>query len=144
MKYAIFAIATLLSFTVNASGYQSEIDEFFSLYKQGQINQAVDSIYKTNPYITSIPDQVKNVKTQLGAVEGLVGAMHAIELIDAYEVGENLVHVTYMGIYERQPIRFEFQFFKLKEGWRIFSFSFDAEVFDKIEQLAKERAFQAK
>ncbi|MCE2030189.1 hypothetical protein [Sessilibacter corallicola] len=144
MKYMVFAIMLVLSITANADSYESEIDLFFNLYKKGDINAAVDSIYRTNPYINSIPDQVKNVKTQLGAVEGLVGKMHSLERVDTYSVGKSLVHITYMGIYDRQPIRFEFQFFKTNDGWRVFSFSFDAEVFDKIELLASERAFKSK
>lgn len=143
MKYLSLVILFFVSISTHASEYTKEIDDFFDLYKKGKIDKAVDSIYKTNSYVASIPDQIKNVKTQMGAIEGLVGNLHALELVDTYEVGTSLVHVTYLGIYDRQPVKFEFQFFKLKDGWRIFAFSFDADVFDKIEVLAQKRAFEA-
>lgn len=143
MKHLSLVIMFLLSISAHASDYKKDIDEFFDLYKKGEIDKAVDAIYETNPYVASIPDQIKNVKTQLGAVEGLVGKLHTLELVDTYEVGKSLVHVTYMGIYDRQPVKFEFQFFKLKDGWRIYAFSFDADVFDKIEVSAQKRAFEA-
>ena len=143
MKHLSLALMLILSVAAQASDYKQEIDNFFNLYKQGEIDKAVEAIYQTNPYVASIPDQIKAVKTQLGAVEGLVGKLHSLELVDTYEVGKSLVHVTYMGIYDRQPVRFEFQFFKLKDGWRIYAFSFDADVFEKIEESARNRAFGA-
>jgi hypothetical protein len=143
MKYLSLLIFLLVSISATASDYTKEINEFFDLYKKGKIDKAVDTIYQSNPYVSSIPDQIKKVKTQLGAVEGLVGKLHTLELVDTYEVGTSLVHVTYMGIYDRQPVKFEFQFFKLNDGWRIYSFSFDAEVFDKIEVMAQKRAFES-
>lgn len=143
MKYLSIAVMFFMSISAQAADYQTEITNFFDLYKQGQTDKAVDAIYATNPYVSSIPDQIKKVKTQLAAVEGLVGKLHTLELVDTYTVGKALVHVTYMGIYDRQPVKFEFQFFKLKDGWRIYAFSFDAKVFEKIEQSAQERAFAA-
>lgn len=143
MKYLSLVILLFVSVSAHASEYTKEIDDFFDLYRKGEIDKAVDSIYRTNPYVASIPDQIKGVKTQMGAIEGLVGHLHALELVDTYEVGKSLVHVTYMGIYDRQPLKFEFQFFKLKDGWRIYAFSFDADVFDNIEILAQDRAFES-
>lgn len=143
MKYLSIAVMFFMSLFAQAADFQTEITQFFNLYKQGQIDKAVDAIYSTNPYVSSIPDQIKKVKTQLSAIEGLVGQLHSLELVDTYTVGKSLVHVTYMGIYDRQPVKFEFQFFKLKDGWRIYAFSFDAQVFEAIEEAAKERAFAA-
>jgi len=144
MKLSIFLIATLLSLNTFASDYQSEIDEFFKLYKNGKVNEAVDSIYKSNKYVSSIPDQIINVKNQLSSLKGLVGEINNIGKIDTYAVGDDFVHVTYLVTYDRQPIRYEFQFFKVKEGWRVYSFSFDDELTGEIKALARESALSAK
>jgi hypothetical protein len=144
MKLSVFLIATLLSFNSLASDYQSEIDDFFKLYQSGKVNEAVDSIYKTNKYVSSIPDQVKNVKTQLNALEGLVGEINNVGKIDTYFVGDNFVHVTYLVTYDRQPLRYEFQFFKVKQGWRVYSFSFDDALTNEITSLAREAALSSK
>lgn len=147
MKLSILFITCLLSlnsFAVNTVDYQSEIDGFFALYKAGKSNEAVDFIYKSNKYVSSIPDQVKNVKTQLAALQGLVGDIHNIGKIDTYTVGDNFVHVTYLVTYDRQPIRYEFQFFKVKQGWRVYSFSFDDDLTGEVSALARKSALSNK
>ncbi len=144
MKLSILLITAFLSLNTFASDYQSEIDEFFELYKSGKINEAVDSIYKSNKYVSSIPDQIINVKNQLSSLKGLVGEINNIGKIDTYAVGDDFVHITYLVTYDRQPIRYEFQFFKVKEGWRVYSFSFDDELTGEIKALARKSALSAK
>lgn len=144
MKLSILLIAILFSVSSLAADYQSEIDEFFKLYQSGKVDEAVDSIYRTNKYVSSIPDQIQRVKTQLNALGGLVGDINHIGKIDTYTVGDNLVHVTYLATYDRQPVRYEFQFFKVKSGWRIYSFSFDDELTKEITTLARKAALSSK
>lgn len=143
MKFSIFLITLLVTFNASASNYQTEIDEFFELYQAGKISDAVDSIYDTNKYVSSIPDQILNIKNQLTSLKGLVGEINNIGKIDTYNVGENFVHVTYLVTYDRQPIRYEFQFFKVKSGWRIYSFSFDDDLTNEISELARKAALSA-
>jgi hypothetical protein len=124
----------------NAVGYESEIDQFFKYLKKGDVENAVTSIYKTNKYVSSIPDQVIAVKNQLNALPGLVGELNLLKKLDTYNVNDQFVHVTYLATYDRQPVRFEFQFFKVNSGWRIYSFSFDDNIDDDIEAIARKRA----
>ena len=131
----IFAALLLLSSGVSANNYQEEVDKFFELY-------AVDSIYASNKYVSSIPDQVKQIKTQLSSLDDLVGEINFINKVSDYKVGELFVHVTYLVTYDRQPIRFEFQFFKVKEGWRIYSMSFDDNIDEDIKELARKAALK--
>ena len=140
MKFTILIALFTLSAALQAQEFEADIGVFFDLYKKGEIEQAVDTLYKSNPYVSSVSDQIKNVKTQLGSLTGLMGELHSIEKIDTFMVGKSMVHITYIGIYDRQPVRFEFQFFKLESDWRIFSFAFDADVFDDIETLAQPQA----
>ena len=136
----MFIFFLCFSGSLYAADYQSEIDKFFNLYKTGNIEKAVASIYGTNPYISAVPDQVANVKTQLGSVKGLVGDIVEIHHIDTYKVANAFVHVTYIVTYDRQPIRFEFQYFKAKDGWRIYAFSFDQELDSDVQSLARKAA----
>lgn len=148
MKY--FGLILALAFSSityssmsHASEYQDDIDNFFDLFQQGKVEEAVSSIYKSNPYVSSIPDQIINVKNQLSSLSGLVGKLSTINKIDTYKVGNSIVHVTYIATYERQPVRFEFQFFRVKEGWRIYSLSFDDSIDNEIKMLARKRALQS-
>lgn len=143
MKYFFVVFFSILPITVSANEYQPEIDNFFKLLKKGQIEQSVKSIYKTNPYFSLVPDKVIKVKNQLNALPGLVGELNLLKKVDTYNVNDLFVHVTYIATYDRQPIRFEFQFFKVTEGWRIISFSFDDKVDDDIEGLARKQALKS-
>tara|TARA_B100002003_G_C13734812_1_gene366871 strand:- start:86 stop:523 length:438 start_codon:yes stop_codon:yes gene_type:complete len=143
MKYVFILCISFFSGNLLANEYKTEINEFFTLYKEGQIDEAVDSIYKTNSYVSSIPDQIKGVKNQLSALTGLVGELHHISHVHTYDVGGTFVHVTYLLTYDRQPIRFEFQFFKVKSGWRVYAFSFDDNMDDEIEALARKAAIES-
>lgn len=143
MKILMILLSLTFSFNVFAVDYQQEIDKFFELYKADKVDEAVDSIYSTNEYVSAIPDQIKNVKTKLSALNGLVGKVHHIGLLDTFLVGDSFVYVTYLVTYDRQPIRYEFQFFKVNDGWRVFSFSFDDDL-SGIQAQARKAAFSAK
>lgn len=141
MKLKIITLLSLLlSFSAFSNEYQEEIDKFFNLYKTEKISQAVDSIYSTNKYVSSIPDQVQNVKNQLTAAKGMLGEINFINKISDYKVGDLMVQVTYIVTYDRQPLRFEFQFFKVNDGWRVYSFSFDDDLDDELKVLARKSA----
>lgn len=142
MNKLILFILFTTSFNLFAADYQQEIDKFFKLYQAGKITEAIDSVYSTNEYVSAIPDQIKNVKTQLSALEGLVGQVHHISKLDTFLVGDAFVYVTYLATYDRQPVRYEFQFFKVKEGWRIYSFSFDDDL-SEIQSQARKAAWSA-
>ena len=44
---------------------------------------------------------------------------------------------SYLVKYDRQPIRFTFQFYKPNKEWRIHSFKYDGNIDDEIEEAAK-------
>ncbi|MBB85785.1 MAG: hypothetical protein CMP06_00560 [Xanthomonadales bacterium] len=143
MKRTVPALLLCLTtFAASASGYQDEIDKFFGLYEEGRIEESVDQLYSSNPYVSAVPDQVKQVKSQLRSLEGLVGGLDLKTKLSEYSVGDVFVHVTYLLNYDRQAVRFEFQFFKIKSGWRIDSFSFDTDFDDEVEALARREALQ--
>lgn len=141
-KLLIAALLTLLSGAAQA-GYQDEIDAFFALFAQDKMDEAVDRIYLTNEYVSAIPDQVQKIKDQLGSLKELMGRYYNAAKIDEYMVEGSFVQVTYMVIYERQPLRFEFQFFKAGDDWKIYSFSFDDDIDEEIEAAARKRAITA-
>ena len=144
MKSILLSLMMLFTLPVTASDYQQQIDTFFKNLKEGNINAAVSELYSSNAYVSAIPDQIQQVKNQLSALDGLVGKMLNLEKLDTYQVGNSMVHVTYVAVYDRQPIRFEFQFFKAADEWRVYSMSFDDDLDDEIKVLARRRALNGK
>ncbi len=82
---------------------------------------------------------MQNVKNQLVGIEQLVGAYNGFERIGEYEVTNRFAHVTYMALYDRQPVRFEFQFYRPREDWMTYSFAFDVGLDDEIEAAQRSR-----
>lgn len=143
MKNILAALLLVFVSSAAFAGYQEEIDRFFTLFEQGKMEQAVDGIYATNSYVSAIPDQVKSIKKQLSSLGAVMGQYHKSVKIDEYMVEDSFVQVTYMVIYERQPLRFEFQFFKAGDNWKIYSFSFDDDIDEEIEAAARKRAISS-
>ncbi|MFY0601404.1 MAG: hypothetical protein JXR03_17145 [Cyclobacteriaceae bacterium] len=117
---------------------QSLIDDFFSDYENKGVEVAVDKLYKTNPWTTRIQDAINNVKTQLSRYnEELVGKYYGHEPIVTKQLGNSYVLHSYLVRFDRQPMRFTFQFYKPDDEWRLYSFAFDDNFDDEIEEAAK-------
>ena len=96
-------------------------DKFFNLYEAGKIIEAVDSIYSSNRWIDRKSDDIEKLKAQFVGVSSLVGEYHGKTLLGKKDINERLISVTYMALYERQPVRLEFVFYRPKDKWVIYS-----------------------
>lgn len=136
-KRLILSLSLLLLPLAASANYQSEIDRFFELFEKGMKVEAVDSIYSTNPWMNSAADAIQNIKSQFGDIEKLVGSYNGKEKIGELNIKDRFIHVTYLALYDRQPVRMEFQFYRPQEEWVIYSFSFDISIDDEIEASAR-------
>lgn len=137
MKFLITTFLVLFAGYSYAGDYKSEIDKFFTLYEKGNRVEAVDSIYATNPWMSTATDSIQQIKTQFQGIEKLVGNYNGREFIGETNIKDRFVHVTYLALYDRQPVRMEFQFYRPKNDWIIYSFSFDIDFDDEIEAGAR-------
>ena len=98
----------------------------------------IDNLYATNRWLNRASDATTNVKNKLSELtEDYVGKSHGYELIVKKELANSYVLVSYFVKYDRQPIRFTFQFYKPTNQWLIYKFTFDADIDDEIEIAAK-------
>ncbi|PWF65606.1 hypothetical protein CCD93_23295 [Vibrio sp. T21] len=137
MKTKILIILSLLVLSNPSFAFQKEIDKFFEIYESGKPIEAVDSIYSTSKWISLKTDDVLNVKTQLQSLTSLIGEYQGKVKIGEVHVAERLYHISYLALYERQPVRFEFVFYKPKNDWMISGFSFDDEIDDQLKDFAR-------
>ena len=139
MKYILTLLILCLSVTAFANDeFSKEIEKFFSLYEKGEISKAVDNIYSTNRWIDSSSDAVMNLKGQIASMSQMVGEYLGKERVGVHSYGERLLMVTYLALYERQPIRMEFMFYRPKDNWIIYSFSFDDNTDEELKLSARE------
>lgn len=137
MRSFIAALLLLLASPAFAGSYQDEINAFFSLYESGKKSEAVDRLYSTNPWTSQANDSIVQIKTQFGSVEKVVGRYLGKEMIGEQNIKDRFIQVTYLALYERQPVRMEFQFYRPKNDWIIYSFSFDTDFDDDVNTAAR-------
>ncbi|MCP9768094.1 hypothetical protein EGI22_09225 [Lacihabitans sp. LS3-19] len=108
------------------SSPKSTADKFFKEYQSIGVSKSIDNLYATNKWMELSTEAISGLKNQLeGLTLDFVGKFYGYELIKEQKIGENYIFLTYLGKYDRQPIRFVFEFYKPNGTWQIHSFSFD-------------------
>ena len=133
MRTLLTIFFVLISSNAIAGNYTDEVNKFFNLFEKGRKTEAVDSIYSTNKWISSSSDSILQMKSQFENIEKLVGEYNGKVLIDETNIKNRFVHITYLALYDRQPVRMEFQFYKPKNDWVIYSFSFDIDFDNEVK-----------
>ncbi|MDX2130023.1 MAG: hypothetical protein SFU91_13400 [Chloroherpetonaceae bacterium] len=137
-KIVLVAFLTLLS--VNSFGQTTPeelINSFFKEYSKNT-NKALDDLYATNPWTSRIKDGIEKIKKDVnGFIVDYVGKYYGYEPITKKQFSDSFVLYSYLVKYERQPMRFTFEFYKPNDKWILYSFKYDTEFDDEIEQAAK-------
>jgi len=118
--------------------YLAVVDRFFELVQDGETDDAVAFLYSSNPWMARSADAVEQVRSRLGDLPGVVGQLRHRELLQRKELGTRFVYLSYLAAYDRQPIRFIFEFYKADEAWMTFGFSFDQDLDDDVEGRARQ------
>lgn len=127
-----------------AEDYDTTVDKFFAMLGDNKPDEATDFLFSGHPWLRQAPDQAQNVKSQLTNLSRLVGGYKGREKLVEEKVGANYVYLLYLGLYERQPIRFKFAFYRPEGKWRFQNFSFDATFSEDVERLADQKLLSGK
>ena len=150
MKYTLFLLllagsSTLLSEHANAQNrsadYRVAVDEFFEQIAQGKYAEALDYIYEGNPWIQNQKDNLQSMKTQFSGLTGLVGVYQGHEKLVEEDLAGKLVRVDYIVSFDRQPLRFEFQFYKPNGSWMTYAFKFQDDLGDWMDEKVRTKYF---
>jgi len=52
-------------------------------------------------------------------------------------LGDRLIYMYYLVAYDRQPFKFEFQFYRPGDKWVVQNFSFSDKITEDIQEFAK-------
>ena len=140
MVAAAFVVKS--STIIEGDDYHDIIVTFFSKIKIGEVDNAIDFLYSSNPWTSYMIDDIKQVKSQMIKLTDLVGDYQGYELLTEHVVAKRYAYLYYFIAYERQPIKFVFEFYKPKYKWMIYGFSFNAELTNEIEQGIKATMFR--
>ncbi|GLB47811.1 hypothetical protein [Neptunitalea lumnitzerae] len=131
----ILLILCLLS-TAYISTAQTSPEEltkvFFEKYKKSP-SEALDYLFGTNPYMTKNKDAVTNLKEQLQQSIPLFGKYVGYEKLKEKNIGTFFKTYTYAAKYQRQPLRFIFQYYKAENKWVLFNFKFDDQITKELD-----------
>ena len=136
----IFAVILLSSAGImrcDATELHDRVESFFKQVNDGKVSEAVDFIYSDNPWMNRAADAIQNIKTQMLNLDQIVGKYCAHKKLIEKVVAERFIYISYFVAYERQPLRFEFEFYKPKDKWMIYSFSFDDKIDLEVEESAR-------
>jgi len=136
-KIILLTILTLnitLSYSQNSTEQLSK--KFFEEYSQ-DTNQALDNLFSTNKWMNEDQNGINKVKFQIREYSNLVGNYLGYDKIGEKSLSESLKIVVYLVKYERQPFRYIFKYYKPKNDWMIYNFSFDENIDDDLEQMMK-------
>lgn len=131
MRRALFILlaTALLPFGMaQAQGvpdYHDSINAFFTKIKEGKSPEsAVDALMSSNPQVSLKMDQ--KLLTQSGVTEIMGKCGNFIEFNSVVDklITPRFAYVYGIAIFKKQPVRFEFMFFKNDEGWVFFNVDF--------------------
>ena len=130
----LFVLSANLVFSQDSE--QVIIDEFFEIFAKNS-EKAINFIYNTNDWIDADGDAVTKLKIQLKQYEELIGEYYGEEFLYKGNLGESFTTYVYLVKYERQPVRFTFEFYRPKDVWMVYSFKFDDNFDEDFEDIIK-------
>lgn len=113
------------------------VEAFFQKYKSDQ-GAAIDYLYANNEWMQRAGDDIDNLKVQLQNATALLGKYCGYEQIDKRKMGESFVLYSFLVKYQRQPLRFVFEFYKPEDAWKTYGFSYDKDPDTDLENTSRE------
>jgi len=141
MKKGTFII--ILLFAVGMVSCAQETPEeivktFFDLYTAKGSSNSIDYLFGTNKFMgQSKKEEIESLKIQLSNVVNIIGNYKGYEFIVQRGLGDNFIILSYLVKYERQPLRFNFIFYRPDKKWQVQNFKFDDSVGQELEEAVK-------
>ena len=123
--FITFLLLITIQFTIAQETPKEYTDTFFKIYSKGNINEAIDFLYEKNPWKERIQDGINNIKEKLSGLHSRLGNYYGEVKIGEKDLKNTFQVVHFIVKYERQPLRFEFKFYKPNETWSLYGFSYD-------------------
>jgi outer membrane lipoprotein-sorting protein len=144
LKITLFILLTIFIRGIHAQSNEPEkiVKNFFDLYKQNRIEQALDYLFSSNPILYNKSESIKNLKNTFTNIEKVLGGYKDYSISYNQEHFESLkIIITYVR-YEKQPLRLLFVFYKPGDKWIMYRFEIDTKFPENfINQVLKENGF---
>jgi hypothetical protein len=116
--------------------YNAIIHHFFAMVKAGKCTDAAHVLIDTNPQDSFNVEKHEALAVPLEKIQDALGSFKEFKPIVTKTFGDSVGYVYGLAIYERDPIRFEFMFYKDGPDWRLLHIDFNLNYVSEIRDLA--------
>lgn len=110
------------------------IETFHNKLKVNDFDTSLDTLYVSNPWIAKNEEAIQKLKTSFVSLPSVVGPFYEAEYIRSEVAGGHFIVLYYLAIFDRQPLVFQYSFYRPKDNWLIYSFSFNADLDSVIQK----------
>jgi hypothetical protein len=136
MKKTFLLLLILAAFQFSQAQTDKETitTEFFKSFEKDPL-KAYEQLFANNKWVQK--SAVETSKIKLRDFLEQLGKYYGYEPITIKSAGESYVLKSFLGKFERQPIRFTFILYKVGDKWQMQNFSFDDTISTELEEAAK-------
>lgn len=128
MKTLIFLLLSINAFS-QISTPKGGIDQFFKEIVSVGTEAAISNAFSTNKWMAQNPDAIKNLQDQMATLTpDTFGNFYGYEIVKEKKLGESYMMYIVMARFDRQPIRFTFEYYKPSGKWVLHGLSFDVKM----------------
>lgn len=109
--------------------------KFFELYATKPMD-AIDQLFADVKKNKQVNDEITAIKKNLKVTIDQDGDYNGYELITEKGVGNTIKLLSYIVKYDKQPVRFVFVFYKPKDAWKIYTFQFNTNLDEELNNAA--------
>lgn len=109
--------------------------KFFELYAVKPMD-AIDQLFADVKKTKQVNDDITAIKKNLKVTIDQDGEYNGYELITEKGVGNTVKLLSYIVKYDKQPVRFVFVFYKPKDAWKIYTFQFNTNLDEELNNAA--------
>ncbi len=123
----LFVLST--SIALAQASPRAGVDKFFKEALGGGSDAAISNAFASNKWMQLSGDAIVNLQDQMaGLTEDTFGKLYGHEVVKEKKLGENYVMLVAMARYDRQPIRFIFEYYRPNGQWVLHGLSFDIKM----------------
>jgi len=133
MLALLLMIVSPLAFAVEQLASEAKARELSDSMMAVAMKQSPDMVFaQLKPYWPMDPAEIdglaSNAKLQWQVIEARFGKPLGYELVSTERIGTSFVRFIYLQKFEKHALRWEFTYYRPKDGWLANSFKFDDQL----------------
>ena len=134
-------LLTLLLLLATTAGFAAETspklmaEQFLGSLQEGKTDSAYENLFRGSTILADRPQEIFALKSKASNFPLLYSDILGYELIHEENLGSSLVRLVYLLKLNKQPILWEFYFYKPRSAWFVYGVKFE----DQFNLLASKK-----